>query len=154
MILLPGEGRGIDSDRSTARTCPSLLELEQRKRRDRASCDGGSAVIDAPRADRDRVCLGIAERAGLCALEPAWGGRLQVTFASVVSGREVASICRVARDRAWRAYRTVEAFSSASGECRRRTLLDHFGDRRPGAPVGRCCDVCDPDTIAPPTRRR
>ncbi len=119
-------------------------------RRLRASCHGGSAVIDAPRGDRDRVCLGIAERAGLCALEPAWGGRLEVTFAGVASGREVASICRAARDRAWRAYRAVEAFSSASGECRRRTLLDHFGDRRPGAPVGRCCDVCDPGTIGLP----
>jgi ATP-dependent DNA helicase RecQ len=118
-------------------------------RRLRASCDEGSAVIDTPRADRDRVCLGIAERAGLCALEPAWGGRLEVTFAAV-GGREVASICRVARDRAWRAYRAVEAFSSASGECRRRTLLDHFGDRRPGAPAGRCCDVCNPDTIGLP----
>jgi ATP-dependent DNA helicase RecQ len=119
-------------------------------RRLRSACDDGSTVIDAPRADRDRVCLGIAERAGLCALEPARGGRLEVTFAGSASGREVASICRVARDRAWRAYHGVEAFSSASGECRRRTLLDHFGDGRPGAPEGRCCDVCDPDTIGLP----
>jgi ATP-dependent DNA helicase RecQ len=119
-------------------------------RRLRATCDGASAVIDAPRGDRDRVCLGVAERAGLCALEPAWGGQLKVTFAPSSGGREVASICRVARDRAWRAYRAVEAFSSASGECRRRTLLDHFGDGRPGAPTGRCCDVCDPDTIGLP----
>jgi ATP-dependent DNA helicase RecQ len=119
-------------------------------RRLSASCGGATAVIDAPRADRDRICLGVAERAGLCALEPAWGGQLQVTFAPSSSDREVASICRVARDRAWRAYRAVEAFSSASGECRRRTLLDHFGDGRPGAPAGRCCDVCDPDTIGLP----
>jgi ATP-dependent DNA helicase RecQ len=56
----------------------------------------------------------------------------------------------VARDRAWRAYRAVESFSSTSGECRRRTLLDHFGDSRPGAPSGRCCDVCDPATIGLP----
>jgi RecQ family ATP-dependent DNA helicase len=119
-------------------------------RRLRASCRGATAVIDAPREDRDRVCLGVAERAGLCALQPAWGGRLQVTFAPSSTGREVASICRVARDRAWRAYRAVEAFSSASGECRRRTLLDHFGDGRPAAPAGRCCDVCDPDTIGLP----
>ena len=49
-----------------------------------------------------------------------------------------------------RAYRAVESFSSASGECRRRTLLDHFGDGRPGAPTGRCCDVCDPETIGLP----
>ena len=119
-------------------------------RRLRASCGGVSAVIDAPRDDRDRVCLGVAERAGLCALEPAWGGRLAVTFAASAGAREVASICRAARDRAWRAYRAVEAFSAPSGECRRRTLLDHFGDGRPGAPAGRCCDVCDPDTIGLP----
>ena len=59
----------------------------------------------------------------------------------------MASICRQARDRAWRAYRAVEAFSSASGKCRRRSLLDHFSDRHPPSPIGRCCDVCDPDTI-------
>jgi ATP-dependent DNA helicase RecQ len=117
----------------------------------RAASEGETAVIEAPRSDRDRVMLGIAERAGLCALEPAWGGRLQLAFpASARSGREVAAICRAARDRAWRAYRAVESFSSASGECRRRTLLDHFGDGRRGAPAGRCCDVCDPDTIGLP----
>jgi superfamily II DNA helicase RecQ len=33
-----------------------------------------------------------------------------------------------------------------SGEtCRRRQILDHFGDDEPGGPTGRCCDVCDPD---------
>jgi ATP-dependent DNA helicase RecQ len=116
----------------------------------KASAFDGIAVIDAPRADRDRVALGIAERAGLCALEPAPGGMLQVTFTGSSGAREVASICRVARDRAWRAYRAVAAFSSASGECRRRTLLDHFGDSRLGAPAARCCDVCDPDTIGLP----
>ena len=87
-------------------------------------------MIDAPRVDRDRVCLGIAERAGLCTLEPAPGGRLQVTLAPSAGTGQLASICRVALDRAWRAYHAVEAFSSASGECRRRTLLDHFGDNR------------------------
>jgi ATP-dependent DNA helicase RecQ len=109
-----------------------------------------TTVIDAPRADRDRVCLGIAERAGLCMLEPAPGGRLRVTFARSRGAGEVASICRVALDRAWRAYRAVESFSSASGGCRRRALLDHFGDSRQAAPLGRCCDVCDPGTIGLP----
>src|SRR4029453_14133960 len=37
----------------------------------RSICDGDSVVIDAPREDRQRVCLGIAERAGLCSLQPA-----------------------------------------------------------------------------------
>ncbi len=119
-------------------------------RRLQAAGQGETAVIDAPRADRDRVCLGIAERAGLCALEPAPGGRLQVAFSASGDPREVTSICRVARDRAWRAYRAIESFSSPSAECRRRALLDHFGDSRPGAPLGRCCDVCDPATIGLP----
>jgi ATP-dependent DNA helicase RecQ len=119
-------------------------------RRLRESCAGEAAIIDAPRADRDRVCLGVAERAEFCTLEPAPGGRLKVTFAASPRAADVASICRVALDRAWRAYRAVESFSSASGECRRRVLLDHFGDARPGAPSGRCCDVCDPDTIGLP----
>jgi ATP-dependent DNA helicase RecQ len=119
-------------------------------RRLKHSVDGDTAVIDAPRADRERICLGIAERAGFCVLEPAPGGRLQVTFPSSPRTRDVASICRAAQDRAWRAYRAVESFSSAASECRRRALLDHFGDSRNGAPQGRCCDVCDPDTIGLP----
>jgi ATP-dependent DNA helicase RecQ len=119
-------------------------------RRLRAVSEGETTVIETPRSDRDRVMLGVAERAGVCALEPAWGGRLQITFTGSPRAREVDSICRAARDRAWRAYRAVESFSSSSGECRRRTLLDHFGDRRAGAPTGRCCDMCDPDTIGLP----
>jgi ATP-dependent DNA helicase RecQ len=110
----------------------------------------GPIVIDGLGADRDRICLGIAERAGLCRLEPARGGGLRITLLGSDGSGRVASICREARDRAWRSYRAVEAFSSASGTCRRRTLLDHFGDVLDGAPSGRCCDVCDPDTIGLP----
>jgi ATP-dependent DNA helicase RecQ len=105
------------------------------------------AVIDAPRDDRERICLGIAERARLCALEPAPGGRLRITRAEGGRAGDVAAICRAAADRSWRAYRAIERFSSATGVCRRRMLLEHFGDSRPPAALGRCCDVCDPDTI-------
>jgi ATP-dependent DNA helicase RecQ len=109
-------------------------------------------TIDTPSDDRERVALGVAERAGLIRLQPAPAGRLTVTLGDAEGDTHdtVATICRHARDRAWRAYRAVEAFSSASASCRRQTLLAHFGDARPPAPTGRCCDVCDPSTIGLP----
>lgn len=55
---------------------------------------------------------------------------------------------RIARERGWRAFRAVKAFAF-SESCRRRSLLRHFGDRRQGAPSGRCCDVCDPPEWLP-----
>jgi ATP-dependent DNA helicase RecQ len=110
----------------------------------RAASDGATLIIDAPREDRDRIRLGIAERAGALALAPASGGRMLLTFSDATETSAVIGLCRSARDRAWRAYRAVEAFVSATGACRRRALLDHFGDARPGRPQGRCCDVCDP----------
>ena len=119
-------------------------------RRLRAAADGATLVIDAPREDRDRIRLGIAERAGALSLSPAAGGRLLVTLGDATEAAAVASLCRTARDRAWRAYRAVEAYASATGGCRRRTLLDHFGDTRAGRPEGRCCDVCDPAGIGLP----
>jgi RecQ family ATP-dependent DNA helicase len=48
----------------------------------------------------------------------------------------------IARERGWRSYRVVKSFIY-SDRCRRRQLLDHFSDRTAGAPLERCCDVCD-----------
>ena len=68
----------------------------------------------------------------------------------------------IAHERGWRDYRTIKAFIY-SERCRRRSVLDHFGDREAGRPLGRCCDVCDPEgwlpdpeTIAvrPPSRAK
>jgi superfamily II DNA helicase RecQ len=106
--------------------------------------------LDPSLDDRERICLGIAERAGYCRLAPARGGRLAVSLTGADPAARLSAICREARDRAWRAYHAVESFACASDACRRRTLLDHFGDPRPGAPTGRCCDICDPDTIGLP----
>jgi ATP-dependent DNA helicase RecQ len=130
-------------------------------RRLRADADADGAVaIDNPRDDSERVLLAIAERAGACTIEPASGGRLAVELANGLSRSRAQVECRIARDRGWRAYRAVEAFSF-SDACRRRMLLDHFGDGTPGAATGRCCDVCDPDgwlaapeTIEPRAPRR
>ena len=92
--------------------------------------------------------LAIAERAGAFSVEPAPGGRLELTMSGEFNLAKASAACRVARDRSWRAYRAIEAFSF-SAACRRRQLLDHFGDSAPGAPVGRCCDVCAADSWLP-----
>jgi ATP-dependent DNA helicase RecQ len=66
----------------------------------------------------------------------------------------------VARERGWRAYHAIKAFIYGT-DCRRRSLLDHFSDRTVGAPLERCCDVCDlldwlpdPETIAVSSTKR
>jgi RecQ family ATP-dependent DNA helicase len=66
----------------------------------------------------------------------------------------------IARERGWRDYRTIKSFIY-SERCRRRSVLDHFGDREEGRPLGRCCDFCDPvqwlpdpETIAVQPARR
>jgi RecQ family ATP-dependent DNA helicase len=48
----------------------------------------------------------------------------------------------IAYERGWRDYKAIKSFIY-SERCRRRSLLDHFGDREAGAPLERCCDVCD-----------
>jgi RecQ family ATP-dependent DNA helicase len=48
----------------------------------------------------------------------------------------------IAHERGWRAYHTIKDFIYGTN-CRRRALLDHFSDRTAGAPLERCCDVCD-----------
>jgi RecQ family ATP-dependent DNA helicase len=54
----------------------------------------------------------------------------------------------IARERGWRDYRTIKSFIY-SERCRRRSVLDHFGDHEAGRPLGRCCDVCDPQDWLP-----
>ena len=108
----------------------------------------GELVIDNPRDDADRIRLAIAERAEALTIEPAPGGRLAVSVDGSLNVAKASAACRVASDRGWRAYRGIEAFSF-SETCRRRTILDHFGDATPGAPEGRCCDVCNPEGWLP-----
>ena len=115
----------------------------------RQGADGdGSAVINAPKTDEQRNRLAVAERAGALAVDPASGGRLLVQLADDYDRSALPAACRVAEDRGWKAYRAVEAFSF-SDRCRRRQLLEHFGDHSEPAPEGRCCDVCDPDGWLP-----
>jgi RecQ family ATP-dependent DNA helicase len=100
---------------------------------------------EAGRAGRD----GLPARAVLLAMK-ADLGRL-VRFNQQRAGDPELAI---ARERGWRDYRTIKEFIY-SDRCRRRSVLAHFGDSAAGAPLGRCCDVCDrqdwlpdPETIA------
>ncbi|MFL5873376.1 MAG: RecQ family ATP-dependent DNA helicase [Solirubrobacterales bacterium] len=100
---------------------------------------------EAGRAGRD----GLPARAAMLALK-ADLGRL-VRFNEQRAGDPELAI---ARERGWRAYHVIKEFIYGT-ECRRRALLDHFSDSTAGAPLERCCDVCDmldwlpdPDAIA------
>jgi ATP-dependent DNA helicase RecQ len=96
--------------------------------------------------ERDRVLLSIAERAGAVELAPGVGGGLRVRLTGQGSPRMAYQAIKAAKDRGWEAYRSIERYMSSGEVCRRRQILDHFGDSQEGAPEGRCCDVCDPDS--------
>ena len=100
---------------------------------------------EAGRAGRD----GLPGRAVLLAMR-ADLGRL-IRFANQHHGDGEDS--RIARDRAWIAYRAINQYIE-SPTCRRQAILDHFGDAAAPAPEGRCCDVCKPlpDDAVPPAR--
>ena len=139
-------GRLVSFNRDRA-VAPERVERYVAMLRDRAPGDG-TVEMDAPMRDDERLCLAVAEQAGALAIAPAGGRRIAVTTTGELDLRRVNSICAAARERGWQAYRAVEAFVS-SERCRRRMLLDHFGDDLEGAPDGRCCDVCDPETGLP-----
>ncbi len=112
-------------------------------------------------SERERLLLSIAERAGAVELEPGERDGLLVSLTGRGSPRRAYAAIKAARDRGWESYRSIERYSAEAQTCRRRQILDHFGDAEPGAPTGRCCDVCDPDAAleqalaAPlPTARR
>ena len=92
---------------------------------------------EAGRGGRD----GLPAKAVLLAMK-ADLGRL-VRFIEQRGNPELA----IARERGWRDFRTIKSFIY-SDRCRRRSVLDHFGDREAGRPLGRCCDVCDPAELA------
>jgi superfamily II DNA helicase RecQ len=107
---------------------------------------GAEPMLIDPReqGDRERIALAVAERAGTVSLAPASGGRMAVRFVAPLDEARAARLCRQAIDRRWDAYHAVKRFADTPDVCRRRQLLDHFGDDEPGRPAGRCCDVCDP----------
>ncbi len=117
--------------------------------RDKGSEAG--AIELHPDDDRDRIALAVAERAGALTLAPGAGGRVRVQLASrELDHAKARQLCREATNRRWESYRSIERYAAGDERCRRRQLLDHFGDDTPGAPTGRCCDVHDPPDWLPP----
>jgi RecQ family ATP-dependent DNA helicase len=95
--------------------------------------------------ERDRVLLSIAERAGAVELQPGGREGLLVRLTGEGSPRRAYMAIKAAKDRGWESYRSIERFSAGAEMCRRRQILDHFGDDEECRPSVRCCDVCDPD---------
>ena len=96
-------------------------------------------------SERQRVLLSIAERAGAVELQPGGRDGLLVRLTGRGSPRKAQLAIREARDRSWESYRSIERFSAEAEVCRRRQILDHFGDPEACLPTVRCCDVCEPD---------
>jgi RecQ family ATP-dependent DNA helicase len=111
----------------------------------RGADDDIATVGHGELGERDRVLLSIAERAGAVELEPAGHDGLLVRLTGRGSPRKANDAIRAAKNRGWDSYRSIEQYMSSEQRCRRRQILDHFGDREQGRPSGRCCDVCDPD---------
>jgi ATP-dependent DNA helicase RecQ len=111
----------------------------------RRADDDVVAIGHGELGDRDRVLLSIAERAQAVELQPGGRDGLLVRLTGRGSPRLAYVAIKAAKDRSWDSYRSIERFITGAERCRRRQILDHFGDEEQCAPSGRCCDVCDPD---------
>ncbi len=116
--------------------------------------DGVAAIGHGELDERERVLLSIAERAGAVELQPGGPEGLLARLTGAGSPRRAYDAIKAARDRGWDSYRSIERFISSGQTCRRRQILDHFGDDEPCAPEVRCCDVCEPDSELVEASRR
>ena len=128
-----------------------------------AGCDGrydlpvselGGLVGERGRGDEDnvRAVLGHLTRAGVIAPAPAPPDRAVGRITGGWDARAAAQCASAAREAErvrWNQYRAMWAYAEGD-ECRRRTILSHFGDPSPGAPEVSCCDVCDPTLVPAP----
>ena len=112
-----------------------------------ADAQGQLTIGHGELGERQRVLLSVAERAGAVELQPGGRDGLLVALTGAGSPRLARTAIQASRNRGWDAYRSIERYSSDGQTCRRRQILEHFGDPAAGVPTGRCCDVCDPDPL-------
>lgn len=128
---------------------PSLDRIERLRARiwQATEIDGALTLNRGSLDDADALALAYAERAGVIAATDQSGGVVALTAqAADFTGDErgeVRHLIQRGEERRWSAYRAIADYA-AGDTCRRAQLLAHFGDTTPGAPLGRCCDVCDP----------
>jgi ATP-dependent DNA helicase RecQ len=104
-----------------------------------------------------RAIVGHLARAGVIQPSPSAPDQLAGRLVGAWDRRAKAACRSAAKEGTrvrWGQYRAV--WSWVEGErCRREGILRHFGDRTPPAPLGPCCDVCDPALVpAPPAPPR
>jgi ATP-dependent DNA helicase RecQ len=113
----------------------------------RADGDGRFALALDGLGERARALVAVAERVGAVALEPGRvdeaRGRMLLRAVGHRRASEVERASRHFARRRWDALAAITAYASG-GECRRAVLLRHFQDDHAPAPLGRCCDVCEP----------
>src|SRR3954469_10715335 len=101
-----------------------------------------------------RSLVGHLSRAGV--IEPApsspdrVAGRVVGDFDGLAVARCRQSIAEGGKAR-WRQYRDIWAYVE-SADCRRRSILRHFGDRSELRGAGLCCDACGADLVPEPPR--
>ena len=100
--------------------------------------------------DAVRAVVGHLARAGVVQPAPSAPDRVVGRVVGTWD-RHTLAVCKAATQEGtrvrWRQYRSVWAWVEGDG-CRRTGILRHFGDRTEPAPVGPCCDVCDPELVA------
>ena len=92
-----------------------------------------------------RAIIGHLARAGLVSPDPSppdrLAGRVIGDWDPAALARCRGSVREAERVR-WGQYRAVWRYVEGT-DCRRRSLLDYFGDLSRAEPAGDCCDVCD-----------
>ncbi len=133
------------SDESLDRVARQLIRSAER--------DGGRLDFDLreldDEADRARAIVGHLVRAGVVRPSPSppdrLVGRIAGDYDRAARGLARSSAQEGGKIR-WRQYRSIWGFVEAD-KCRRRMILEHFGDPRPPEPDVPCCDVCDPSLV-------
>src|SRR3954469_24692498 len=108
----------------------------------------------AASSEQLRSLIGHLSRAGVIEPTPSSPDRVVGRLVADFDGR-AAALCRMsvgdASKARWRQYRDIWAYVE-SGDCRRRSILRHFGDRSDPDPRGDCCDACGADLVPEPPR--